>query len=258
MDNKQERIAELQQQMLQQLNSALGTNIKRFEELAGFEKFLPEEIRKLKDLCLFLERDFLACEKAGAYFSGCISGASMIEGFLILLCMFNKEDVIKLDPYRKSAKKKEFDKVLGSLSLENLTDIAVKLEWIHPQIVTDDIRRVFADSYEEIALGQGLDAATIATNKQALYDHPAMALFYFMREIRNLLHSGIWIRKAKPFNAAIFHEWAHFCIYLIAEIRNALVIRFTNDLQRTMSEAVAKLGSGKRWKDEGKMGTLAI
>src|SRR5882672_4075026 len=117
MDDKLSHMAELQQQILKQFNTALGAEIKSFSELETLKNHLPADVRKLEALCLFMEEEFLACEKAQAYFSACLSGAAMIEGFLLVLCWLNKSTVAASAPYKKQAKNKDFDIAWGSLSL---------------------------------------------------------------------------------------------------------------------------------------------
>jgi hypothetical protein len=243
MDDKISYMTELQQQILQQVNNAFGMNIKSLDELAGFKKLLPEEVLKLQDLCLFLEGEFLKCDKAKAYFSGCISGAAMIEAFLLMLCWLNKDEVVGTAIYRKHAKTKQFDAAWGSLSLESLIEIAETLKWIPPDLVKTDLSTAIALSYEEIASSKGLDTETIASGKQALLLHPATALFGLMRDLRNCLHAGRWIRQKKAFNPDPFDEWSHLGVILIGEIRDCLVVKVTRDIQARFTKAAAGLES---------------
>jgi hypothetical protein len=177
MDDKLSHMTELQQQILEQFNRTLGCEIKSFDELETLKNLLPADLLKLEALCLFLEKEFLACEKAGAYFSACISGAAMIEGFLLILCWLNKDMVSATAAYKKHAKNKDFDTTWGSLSLETLIEIAEVLQWIPADLVKMDLRTAIAASYEEIAVSKGLDLKTIANGKAALIAHPAIALF---------------------------------------------------------------------------------
>lgn len=241
MDDKISHLTELQQQLLQQLNNALGMDLKGIDELARFKDFLPENFRKLHDLCLFLEAEFLKCDKAKAYFSGCLSGAAMIEAFLLMLCWLNKDEVIATAVYRKHAKARQFDAVWGSLSLELLIEIAETLKWIPSDLVKADLSMAIALSYEEIAISKGLDTEAIAEGKQALLHHPATALFGLMRDLRNCLHAGRWIRQNKAFSPEPFDEWSHLGVVLIAEIRDCLIIKMTRDIQAKFAKSVAEL-----------------
>jgi hypothetical protein len=241
MDDKISYMKELQQQLLQELNHAFGMNIKSLDELTDLKKLLPEEFRKLQDLCLFLEADFLKCDKAKAYFSGCLSGAAMIEAFLLMLCWLNKDEVIATAVYKKHAKARPFDAVWGSLSLELLIEIAETLKWIPSDLVKAELSTAIALSYEEIAISKGLDTEAIAEGKQALLLHPATALFGLMRDLRNCLHAGRWIRQNKAFNPDPFDEWSHLGVILIAEIRDCLIVKMTRDIQAKFTKAVAEL-----------------
>ncbi len=241
MDDKIKHMESLHKQILQQFNLALGTSIKNFDELAVFKNYLPAEFRKLQDLCLFLEKEFLDCAGAKAYFSACLSGAAMIEAFLLLLCWLNKDEVIASVPYKKHAKTRDFDAVWGSLSLESLIEIAETLKWIPADMVKADLSSAIALGYEEIAVARGMDAQAISKGKESLMLHPAIALFDLMRELRNCLHAGRWIRQDKPFNPEPFGQWSHLGVILIGEIRDCLVIKFTKDMQKRLSNSIDDL-----------------
>lgn len=240
MDDKISHMLELQKGILKQLNTTLGTSVQNLDELAAFTHLLPADVKKLQDLCLFLEKEFLNSEKAQAYFSACLSGAAMIEAFLLLLCWMNKDEVSQTAVYKKHAKTRAFDTVWGSLSFETLIEIAEDLKWIPSELVKADLRTAIALSYEEIAVSQKLDPETIAKRKEALFAHPATALFGLTRILRNCLHAGRWVRQNKAFNAEPFAEWSHLGVILIAEIRDCLVIKFTQDIQKQLSNSLAK------------------
>jgi hypothetical protein len=243
MDDKISYMKELQQQLLQELNNAFGMNIKSLDELADLKKLLPEEFRKLQDLCLFLEADFLKCDKAKAYFSGCLSGAAMIEAFLLMLCWLNKDEVTTTAAYRKHAKTRDFDIAWGSLSLETLIEIAETLKWIPTDLVKMELKNAIALDYEEMAVAKGLDTEAIAREKEFLFLRPTITLFDWIRELRNCLHAGRWIRQKKAFNPEPFDEWSHLGIVLIAEIRDCLVIKMTKDIQAKFTKSVAEMES---------------
>ncbi len=183
----------------------------------------------------------MKCDKAKAYFSGCLSGAAMIEAFLLMLCWLNKDEVIATAAYSKHAKTRRFDAVWGSLSLELLIEIAETLKWVPPDLVKTELSSAIASSYEEIAISKGLDTEAIAQGKQALLLHPATALFGLMRDLRNCLHAGRWIRQNKAFSPEPFDEWSHLGVVLIAEIRDCLIIKMTRDIHAKFSKAAAEL-----------------
>lgn len=241
MDDKLSHMMTLQQEMLTELNSIFGTDIKNFTELESLKKqHMAPDLQKLESLCLFLEREFISCKNSGAYFSACITGAAMIEGFLLMLCWLNKSRVMLLDIYRKHAKTKSFDVALGSLSLETLVEIAEASNWIPPDIVRMELRISLANAYEEVAIARGTDAAEIARGKSGLVSHPAVALFDLMRKIRNLLHAGRWIREGRTLTPGPFEEWCQLGVVLIAEIRDCLIVRFTRDMQDQLSSSIEK------------------
>lgn len=240
MDDKLSHLAELQRQMLHQFNKLFGAEIKEFGELETFRKYVPPEFQKLQALCLFLEKDFLKAKDGGAYFSACISGAAMIEAFLLVLCWSNQDAVTALDIYRKHAKTRSFDAAWASLSLETLIEIAHALQWIPADIVRVELRTSMAAAYEELASSRGLPQEEIEASKNALMQRPAVALFDLMREIRNSLHAGRWIRERRAFNPEPFDEWSQFGVVMIAEIRDCLAIKFAKDMQTRVSEAAAK------------------
>jgi hypothetical protein len=240
MDDKIPYTTELQQQMLTELNAVLGTKVKSFDELTALKNTLPEDFLKLQSLCVFYESGFLKCYKAKAYFLGCLSGAAMIEAFLLMLCWLNKNEVMMATSYQKQAKTKTFEKVWGSLSFETLIEIAEELKWITTDLVKMDLKNALALGYEEIAAAKGLDAETIVRGKEAFMLHPAIALFDLVRSLRNFLHAGRWVRQNKVFNVEPFEEWCHLGIALIAELRDCLVVKFTRDLQDKFKKSVVE------------------
>jgi hypothetical protein len=165
----------------------------------------------------------------------------MIEAFLLMLCWLNKDAVMATTVYRKHAKTRGFDEAWGSLSLESLIEIAETLKWIPADLVKTELRTAIGLSYEEIAIAKELDANEIAKGKEALMLHPAIALFDLMRDLRNCLHAGRWIRQKKAFNPEPFDEWAHLGVVLIAEIRDCLLVKCTTDMQAKFAKSMADL-----------------
>ncbi len=246
MDNKLGYVAELQSEIVSQLNSTLGTNFENLGDLSNFKRALPADMLKLQDLCLFFEKEFLRAKEGKAYFSACLSGAAMIEGFLLLLCSLFKDIVVQSAAYTKVAKGKKFEDVSGKLTLETLVEIAESLSWISPHTVRTDLKVSISEAYEEIATSRQLDPAQIAIGKQALIDHPGIALLGLMKDMRNLLHAGRWTRQNRAFNQEAFEQWSQLVVFAIAEIRDCLAIKMTLSIQERLTSALQKLGMAAR------------
>jgi hypothetical protein len=208
---------------------------------------LPESAKELQELCKFFEREMLLCRDAGAYFSGCLSGAAMIESFLLLFCLLEQSAVERSRTFHSNKKKKHpYKEVLALWTLKDLIPLAEELQWIGPKTVEPELVKALVDAYREMlpAAKPGLADHELNSALRSLEERPDVVLLSLMQSMRNLVHGGRCVRLRKRLWSEDFSEWAKLVMVLTVEVRDCMILRleaaykqYATDLMNT-SEGV--------------------
>lgn len=218
----------------------------------AFEGLLPDSAKELQELCKFFEREMLLCRDAGAYFLGCLSGAAMIESFLLLFCLLEKASVERTRSFHSNKKKKQpYEEVLTRWTLKELIPLAEELEWIGSKAVEPELVKALVDGYREMlpAAKPGLADNNLNAALRLLEERPDVVLLSLMQSMRNLVHGGRCVRLRKQLWSKDFSDWAKLVMVLTVEVRDCMILqleaaykRYIMDLMNT-SEGVAALAA---------------
>jgi hypothetical protein len=207
-------------------NLVFGTKASSWEEFVS--AILPPQINTVRRLCVLYEREMLACRDGKAYFSACVTGASMIEALLLLLCMLNPSAVKSTKRYKKRAGKHMecFDQNIHCFGLDDFVEISAELNWISPSVVSDEWKKALPDAYREIAATRqpNLSKAARESHAHSLAANPGYSLMFLLNMMRNRLHAGKWIRNSYALESEdAFSEWAQVALVAAGHIRDCLI-----------------------------------
>ena len=210
------------------IGTVLSPSANFTEVSAAFQGLLPEPARALEELCKFYEAEMIRCRDGGAYFSGCLAGAAMIESFLLLFCFLEKNTVIASAKFpRSSRENKPYEEVASHWTLKELIPIAEELKWIGPEVVERDLVTALVDGYKEMlpTAIPNLSEEELNSVLQSLERHPDTALLVLMQSMRNLVHGGRCVRLRRRLWSEDFSDWAKLVMVLTVEVRDCLILR---------------------------------
>lgn len=194
-------------------------------------KFVPLPQLRMLEVGLFAEAEMLKAFEAKAFFAACLAGAAMNEALLTLMCLMFQNDVIATQQYQsskteKKLRNKNFEQIIARWQLQQLINVAQELLWIPSAVVRDEIKRAFADGYREVVAITHPEYSKehVDETAESFYGEEAgAALLTFTQEIRNLIHSGKWLRNQHGFNSGIFSRWCEFAVHVFGEVRTCLM-----------------------------------
>jgi hypothetical protein len=218
------------------ISHVLGPTADYQEVSNAAQDLLPGPVRELQELSKFFEEEMLRCRNAGAYFSGCLAGAAMIESFLLCFCLLEKAAVEGTKSFRSFnvKKKRPYEQTVFHWTLKELIPLTEELEWIGPKVVDQDLVTALVDGYYEIipvampdVTKESLEALTSSIKRR-----PDVALLVLMQSMRNLVHGGRCIRLKKRLASSDFSDWAKLVLVVTVEIRDCLILRLHSIYQR--------------------------
>ncbi len=225
------------------MSRILGSSV-QFEDVSkAFEELLPEQARNLQDICKFYEHEMLLGRDSGAYFSGCLAGAAMIEAFLLLFCVLQQPAVERTESFRKFAKKKgPYLTVIAHWTLRELIPLSEELQWIGATMVEKDLVAALIDGYYEMlpAVKPGITQEEMEGVVEVFRSRPDVALLTLMQSMRNLVHAGRCIRLKRNLPSEDFADWAKLVMVLIVEVRDCMILKLNSVYQQYI---VGLLGS---------------
>ena len=177
----------------------------------------------------------LRCRDAGAYFTGCLAAAAMIESFLLFLCILEKATVERTKSFQNfNTKNRPYEQAVLHWTLKELIPLTEELEWIGPTVVDQDLVAALIDGYYEMIpiAKPDITKENLEAFAGALKKRPDVALLVLMQSMRNLVHGGRCVRLKKNLESDDFSDWAQLVMILTVEIRDCLILRLNSIYQR--------------------------
>jgi hypothetical protein len=207
-------------------NKLLNTNAATWNELS--EALLPPNIKTVKRLGVMYEQQMLLCRDAKAYFPACVMSASMLEAFLLLLCLLNLAPVAATRRYIERAGKnpEDFEGTICRLGLDDFADISTELNWIPASLISEEWKVSMPEAYREIIelRHQNMSKANRDVHINSFNKNPAYSLMLLLNMMRNKMHPGRWIRQKNELqNEEAFSAWAQVAVVAAAHIRDCLL-----------------------------------
>ncbi|HEX7287522.1 MAG TPA: hypothetical protein VF532_15145 [Candidatus Angelobacter sp.] len=214
--------------LLPTVNKLLNTNATSWDELV--DAILPPKLNTIRRLGVMYEQEMLLSLGAKAYFAACVMSASMLEAFLLLLCMLNPGTVATTTRYKDRVGKSvdDFDGIICRLGLEDFVEISAELNWVPDSLIDEgwktalpaDIRELFALRY------RNMSKSKIEAHASSAARNPAYSLMLLLNMMRNKMHPGKWIRQNHELQSQeAFSTWAHVALFAAAHIRDCLLLQ---------------------------------
>ena len=232
------KYTEVSKDILVVFNSVCGTSANSIEDLCL--SMLPKEIGTLFKLCKMYEAELLSCQESEAFFSGSILGACMIEGLLACLCLLNEDSVSSSQRYQRylsNRSKITFERAISSMGLGDLADVALEMNWIPADIVSEQWRPFLSEVYLEIAAERTPNRSKVARaeNAEAIRQNSGYCLLVFLNMLRDRAHPGRWLKEGHQLESPdAFAGWSRGAMLASGELRNCLLARFMNDAMTTL------------------------
>jgi len=213
-------------ELLPIVNKLLNTNACTWDEL--LEVILPPKINTINRLGIMYEQQMLLCRDANAYFPACVMGASMLEAFLLLLCMLNTVQVASTKRYKERAGKTrhDFDGTICRLGLEDFVEISAELNWVPASLIDEEWKIALPDEFRGLAALRHPNMSKVDREAHAnsLITNPAYSLMFILNMMRNKMHPGRWVRQKHELqNEEAFSTWAKVALVAAAHIRDCLL-----------------------------------
>jgi hypothetical protein len=212
--------------LLPTVNKLLNTDAKSWDELV--DAILPPRISTIRRLGFIYEQQMLLSLEAKAYFAACVMGASMLEAFLLLLCMLNSNTVASTRRYQDRAGKSidNFDATIFRLGLEDFVEISAELNWVPASLVDEGWKAALPDDMRELLASRhrNMSKAKIEAYASSVARNPAYSLMLLLNMMRNKVHPGKWVRQNHELQSQeAFSTWAHVALFAAAHIRDCLL-----------------------------------
>jgi hypothetical protein len=222
----------------EQITKFLGPTVDLEQLSKVAQSLFPKSVKALQELSVFFEQEMLRCRNSEAYFSACLSGAAMIESFLLAICILDEIEVTKTTVFKNLTKKKSqpYENIVSYWTLKEFIPVAEELDWIGVNVVDKQLVSTLIEGYREMlpAAKPGITEESIHSVAQLLINHPDIAFLTLMQNMRNLVHGGRCIRLRKNLASADFRDWAKLVLILIVEIRDCLILRLDTIYQKYM------------------------
>jgi hypothetical protein len=153
--------------------------------------------------------------------------ASMLETFLLLLCMLNSAPVAATKRYKERAGKgHDFDGTICRLGLEDFVEISAELNWVPASLIDDGWKTALPDDFRELMGTRHPNMRKIDREAHAnsLITNPAYSLMFILNMMRNKMHPGKWIRQKHELQSEeAFSTWSNVALVAAAHIRDCLL-----------------------------------
>jgi hypothetical protein len=176
-------------------------------------------------LALRCETEMLICQENKSYLAGCLMGAAMIEALLSLLCLSYPNEVQQTHHFKVSDPHESYEDAVGTWKFEHLIRVAKELQWIPYTIVSEKMLGPLIEVYQELMplTNPEMDDAAIADGVERFTTEPGVAMLRLVQDIRNSIHSGVWIRSRRTPDELHFDGWCVIALRVSGEIRDCLL-----------------------------------
>jgi hypothetical protein len=168
----------------------------------------------------------LKCKKVRAYLAGCVFLGSALEAGLLAMTKTSSSQVRRSQKYLNRPKK---DRNVDEWGLFDLLELARELRWIP----------------SELPMGKVARASGISA-KKALANGDLGYFADVVREIRNLVHPGVYVREMK--NVKITKSYYEFCYEITAHVFDFLRQKLEASIR--MSHAFRTWAAGNKTKTQ--------
>jgi hypothetical protein len=208
------------------VNKLLNTKAESWDELV--DAILPPKVNTIRRLGVMYEQQMLLSLEAKAYFSACVMGASMLEAFLLLLCMLNPAKVATTKRYKDRIGKSvdDFESIIFRLGLEDFVGISAELNWVPASLIDEGWKTALPNDMRELLAlrHRNMSKAKIEAHASSVANTPAYSLMLLLNMMRNKVHPGKWVRQNHELQSQeAFSGWAHVALYAAAHIRDCLL-----------------------------------
>lgn len=236
-DEARKRMKMWDEKILKWVNAKFGRNYNSVKEMhSDYSIFtVPNDVQTLAQLAGRLGSESERCRENGQLFSAAIIGASALEASLLTLCFAFEDRVVKTTAYTRHARSgKPYRDVVLRWDLDHLIRVAEELNWIPSEAISGVLKAAVEETYKDVWTDNEIcvSESDLESFRAYLNNSIGSILLDFVREIRNLIHPGRWVRFDPGIENA--ERLAEMALALISEVLSALRY-MTAELLKTLA-----------------------
>lgn len=191
----------------------------------------------LYKLSLFFAKEMERCLDAGAYFAGCVAGASANEAILTLLALQFEDRVVLSKAYKGCDKFETYRRTIGEWKFERLISLSDELKWIPSTLLDANLTAAIIEDFPHLAVTVYPEMTPDQVRRQcdAIQKSPGIEIVRLSQRMRNLVHAPKWLKANAKFDERELALNCRLAMIASAEISKCLLAKFAEESAKVLS-----------------------